>query len=358
MKITNKLAGLFLSIFLFTGHLLADTIRNTHVIRAAIDIGMGGPKLQIAEVDLETKIVKMLHTQRYFVNFYDGSKNNNLSSEIMTQGLEAFKKAICVAHSFKVDGITAIATASFRLASNGIEFANTIEEETGVKVHIVDQSLEGKLAFQAVLSKVDVDAANLVVWDIGGGSIQFTGLATDGSFLVDCGTEGSGAFNDYIIGCIQGHDLTERKTPNPMSISEIFQAEIYAENLSQRINQVFKEKISHPDTKVIGVGSVFGYGITTMVAGKNPFCLEDIATIVYGLTGKTDADLGGGEFAFCEGSNTILTFGFMKGLGINQVHIINVNNADGALLYEPFWKERLQRAEVIYKDWKRGKTHH
>jgi len=33
-------------------------------IRAAIDIGMGGPKLQIAEVDTVTnKIVKTIHTQ-------------------------------------------------------------------------------------------------------------------------------------------------------------------------------------------------------------------------------------------------------------------------------------------------------
>lgn len=34
----------------------------------------------------------------------------------------------------------------------------------------------------------------------------------------------------------------------------------------------------------------------------------------------------------------ILAFGFMQGLGIKQMEIINVNNADGAMVYEPFWK--------------------
>jgi len=256
----------------------------------------------------------------------------------MLQGVEAFKKAIHVADAYKVDGITAIATASFRSASNGVEFARILEEETGVKVHIVDQSLEGKLAFQAVLSKVDVDAENLVVWDIGGGSIQFTGVAEDGSFLVDCGKEGVGAFNDYIISNIQLHSLTECKTPNPMSATDILQAETYAKSLSGKIAEAFKEKMSRLTTTVIGAGSVFGYGIAKMVADKNPFCLEDIAAVVYGLAGKTDANLGGGEFAFCEGTNTILAFGFMQALGIKQVQIINVNNADGALIYEPFWK--------------------
>ncbi len=36
--------------------------------------------------------------------------------------------------------------------------------------------------------------------------------------------------------------------------------------------------------------------------------------------GKTDVDFGGGHFAFCEGSNTILVFGFMQGLGIKDVY--------------------------------------
>ncbi len=85
---------------------------------------------------------------------------------------------------------------------------------------------------------------------------------------------------------------------------------------------------------------MFGYGIAAMVADKNPFCLDDLATVVHDLVGKTDADLGGGEFAFCEGSNTLLAFGFMRGLGIKQVDILNVNNADGAMIYEPFWTER------------------
>ena len=64
--------------------------------------------------------------------------------------------------------------------------------------------------------------------------------------------------------------------------------------------------------------------------------LDDIATVVQGLAGKTDADFGG-EFAFCEGSNTVLALGFMRNLDIQQIHVVNVNNADGAIVYQPFW---------------------
>jgi hypothetical protein len=108
-------------------------------------------------------------------------------------------------------------------------------------------------------------------------------------------------------------------------------------NFLKRVDQQVKDKIVHPSTKVIGAGSVFGYGINGIMAGKNPFTVEELKTVVEALAGKTDADLGGGDYAFCEGSNAIFVLGYMQTLNINEIQIINVNNADGALLYEPFW---------------------
>lgn len=336
----TRLIAFFLNVILLSFTLFATSM-NAHVVRASIDIGMGGPKLQVAEVDLKTnKIVKLLHSQRYFINFYEGiskDNGNRLSAKVMTQGLDAFKSAVNIAHSFKADGIVAIATASFRSASNGLEFAKEIQDETSIQVHIIDQNLEAKLAFQAVLSKIDIQPENLIVWDIGGGSIQFVGMMSDGSYLIDCGKEGVGVFNDYIISSIQQQNIKERRTPNPMSSSDILRAQTYACSLSQKVNQAMSDKFKDPSTKVVGAGSVFGHGIAAMI-GKNTFCFDDISAVVLGLEGKTDEDFGGGDFAFCEGSNTILAFGFMQGLGIKKMSIVNVNNADGALIYEKFWK--------------------
>ena len=76
-----------------------------------------------------------------------------------------------------------------------------------------------------------------------------------------------------------------------------------------------------------------------MIGGKNQFSITDLEAVVHSLPGKTDADLGGGDYAFVEGSNTVFVLGFMQNLNIGKMHIINVNNADGAMIYEPFWKE-------------------
>ncbi|MBS0651068.1 MAG: hypothetical protein JSR93_07900 [Verrucomicrobia bacterium] len=313
-------------------------------MRAAIDIGMGGPKLHIAEVDLNThRIVRSLYSERFFVNFYRGisqDADRRLSSDMMNQGLAAFNQALEIARLYSVEGVAAISTASLRSAANGEQFAQLIEDETGIKVHIVDQNLEGKLTFEAALAQMDVDAEHLVVWDIGGGSTQWITADSNGTHIVGCSDEGSGAFRDFIIETVQCRNVKEYTSPNPMSAEEIVQAEAHAYSLVGKIERIFKKKLADPRTIVVGAGNVFGCGILAMMDGKSPFSLEELEAVVIGLENKTDDDLGGGDYAFCEGSNTILVYGLMHGLGIKQMQIIPVNNADGALVYGPFWNKK------------------
>ena len=333
----------FFTLLSFLSLTVLGALHSDNMIRAAIDIGMGGPKLHIAEVDLKTrKIIRTLHVQRYFVNFYEApsqSADRQLHQAVMKQGLQAFKEAVVKAKEFKAEKIVAIGTAAFRFAANGKELADLIHQETAIPVHIVDQNLEGTLAFEAVLAQMDVDAEHLIVWDMGGGSIQFVLKKPDGSLSVHCEHHGVGAFTDFIIEKIQWRNILKHRTPNPMSADDIVLATAHAQHLfSQTVDAAFKDKIRESKTIVVGVGNAFGYGIAPKMKGKLPFTMEDLAQVVQNLAGKTDEDLGGGDYAFCEGSNAILALGFMRGLGIQKLHILKVNNADGALLHEPFWK--------------------
>ncbi len=318
------------------------TALHTNVVRAAIDIGSGGPKLRIAEIDLTTnKIVKILHTKLYPVIFQESlsrGSDRTLSPEIMLQGLKAIKDAIVLARSFEPEGIVMMGASAFRNAVNGESFAHTIHTETGLQVHVLDQKLEGKLAFQAAQAKISTNNENLVVWDIGGGSTQFIGINVDGSYLIDGSNEGSGPFRDFIIATIQCRNLKEYRSPNPLSQKHANLAEAYAFTLAAKVDQVFRDKLRQPATEVVGVGNVFGRGIASLMAEKNPFTIEDLATVVHGLVGKTDADLGATDFASVEVSNALLALGFMKRLEIKQMRIIDVNNADGAMVYSAFWE--------------------
>lgn len=314
---------------------------NEPVIRAAIDIGSGGPKLRVAEVDvIANKVTKILHIEQYPVVFQESLSRNEMTlhSEVMNNGLAAMRQAINSAQTFGVKGIVLIGASIFRNAVNGDEFAGMIQRETGLELHVLNQELEGRLAFQAAAAKVENKIQDLIVWDIGGGSTQWIGMREDMTYHTHGSTDGSGAFRDFIIASIQQRDLKEHTSPNPLTADHAVMAETHARGLSEKVDGVFKEKIRHPRTKIIGVGSAFGRGIASLMRGKTPFTVEDLDQVTNDLIGKTDNELGGGDFSSVEVSNALLVLGFMKGLNIAQMNTVDVNNADGALVYKPFWK--------------------
>ncbi|MBJ7449969.1 MAG: hypothetical protein JHC93_06385, partial [Parachlamydiales bacterium] len=217
--------SVFLISFIF---FLLSVEVNANVIRAAIDFGTAGPKLRIAEIDLENnKIVKLLHSQQFPVNFQTAlarDKNNCITQEIMEEGLIAFKKAITVAHEYGVDGIVTVGASLFRIADNAQEFADYIQYHTNIHVHIIDQSTEALLAYQAAVGLIDADPKNVVVWDVGGGSTQFTGIDENGSLWMKNLNHGSGDFRDYVIENIQGHLKSDCLSPNPLSEQDCIKA--------------------------------------------------------------------------------------------------------------------------------------
>jgi exopolyphosphatase/guanosine-5'-triphosphate,3'-diphosphate pyrophosphatase len=310
-------------------------------IHAVIEVGSAGPKLLVAQIDPDNnKILKVLHDEQYSV-FYQvslgESGNNTLSSQIIEEGVEAFEKALIKAKSLGAGQIVAIATSAFRKACNAKEAAAAICKKTEVNVHIIEQEHEGKLAFQAACAQMDIHVEDLVVWDIGGGSTQLIARnPEDGSYAVHGIGEGSWAFMRHIVEQIQQRGK-ECKTPNPLSVEDIKAARQSAKELAGKVGEFFREKIKNPQTKVVGVGSVFA-SVAKRVSAENSFTIEDLTQAVNDLIGKDDEQVGGGRFAFVEGSNPLLVLGFMDGLGIQQMDIVEVNNTYGVMASKEYWK--------------------
>lgn len=332
---------------------LLDTTLNTMqasnpeadtIVRAAVDIGSGATKLKIAEINTSThKITKILFNEQYAVPYQEHlekSTDKNFDSTVMATGLASLKKSSEIAKKYGVQKVVAIATAAFRKAGNADEFIKEIEKETGIKVYVIDQELEGKLAFQAATNLVNTPAENILVWDIGGGSLQLTMLNAEGSYQIYRGHDASVPFKNRIIQQIQGRDLGHHHSPNPMTAGEISQSVSEASRIAEKVDRIFKDKIYDPETQVIGVGSVFANGLVPLMHHRTTFSLVDLAFMVSHLAGKTDSDMGGGDFSNVSVSNAILVLGFMQELGIKKLMIFDVNNADGAFLYQPFWESK------------------
>jgi exopolyphosphatase / guanosine-5'-triphosphate,3'-diphosphate pyrophosphatase len=312
------------------------------VVRAAIDIGSGATKLKVAEVNVKSqKIEKVLVDESFAVQYQEAlekSSEATFSEEVLKTGLEALKKSREIAQKFNAEKVIAVATASFRKAANAESFIEKIQRETGIEVHIIDQNLEGILGFQATAAQLDTDPKNVIVWDIGGGSYQLSALDDREEVMVYRGSDASIPFKNHVIEFIKKKDPNRETTPNPLTERQLHEAQCCAHHISKKVDALFKKKISDPETKVVGIGNIFAYGIYPLVGKKSSFSQKELFEKVRHFEGKTDSDLGKNDYVNVAVTNPILVLGFMQTLGIYEMDILNVNNADGALLYSPFWQ--------------------
>lgn len=311
-------------------------------VRAALDIGSGATNLKIARVDPEThKIISHIFEQSIPVPYQkhlEQSGNHTFDKEVMDQGIRAIHTLKKVADSYHPKKVIAVATAAFRQATNAQAFANEIEKQTGVQVRIINQDEEGILAFRGALALSSAQPEETVVWDIGGGSMQLTTLTEEGTYLVEKGKTASIPFKNAIIQQIEQKDLNTVQSPNPMTLADMDQALQYAGSLALQTDPYIKNKILTPTTKVLAVGSLFNYGIRPVVNHKQEIQESELERAVRAMAGKTDAELPGGALAEVAVSNPLLVLSYMKALHISHVEVLQVNNADGALTYPPYWQ--------------------
>lgn len=311
-------------------------------IRAALDIGSGSTNLKVAKVDTKTdKIVSYLFDKSIPVPYQkhlEQSTNNTFDEEVMKQGISVIKELKDLANQYGAKKVVAVATAAFRKADNARQFAREIEKETQVPIMIIDQDEEGILAFRAAIALSNVQPSEVVVWDIGGGSMQLTALTPEGSYFIDKGKLASIPFKNAVIEQVKKENIQEVSSPNPLNFDQMIQSFWIAEKASQETNPYIKEKILDPNTHVIAVGSLFNYSIRPVVNDQSNVTSGELESALKDYANKSDSELTALSIPEVAVTNPLLVLGYMRGLSIHEVDIMKVNNADGALTYPVYWE--------------------
>lgn len=311
------------------------------VVRAAIDIGSGATKFKVAHVDTEQRVIKqILIDDQFSVPYQEDlelSADGTFSEDVMRLGTKVMVRIKDIADRNEAEKIIGVATAAFRKSGNAQELIQMIKEEAGVEIYVIDQDMEGVLNFSAVEAGYDGAIEDVIVWDIGGGSLQLT--SNDGEYEIYRGHHASIPFKNHVITEIQGQSLDYTSTPNPISKEDFLEARKKAIQEGMKVDAYFKEKLADPNTHVIGVGSIFSFNIAPLVGDSAEFTKEELEASVLELLDKSDADLGGGDFVNVYVSNAILILGYMDAYGIDSMEIMDVNSADGAFLYDPYWAD-------------------
>lgn len=307
------------------------------VTRAAFDIGSGTTKLKVAQVNTcKKKIEKILLEANREVGYKQAlkdSKNNKLNKLIVKKGIAMLKELKAQAQRFMPESYTAVATSAFRTAKNGKKVARKISKKLGFKINIISQQKEAEIGFVGASALTDKKLNEIVVWDIGGGSMQMTAYNNNGNYDIYKGKLAAVSFKNHVIYEVQNHNGEIPTTPNPITeedkVLALKDARDYAKNT---VPKSIMKKIKSEKTLVLGIGGVHYFSIGENVSETNTYSMDMILNHLNKSLYLTDEQLGGGKYVSTDITNLILVAGFMEELQINEVKTIKVNMADGLLI--------------------------
>jgi exopolyphosphatase/guanosine-5'-triphosphate,3'-diphosphate pyrophosphatase len=146
---------------------------------AAIDIGSNSIRQIVADVS-DNGSIRVVDELKAQPRLGTGlGETGAMRAESMRSGLDALTRMATLARQFGASRIEAVATSAVRDASNGQEFMDLVNRETGLRIRALDGEDEARLAFRSALAHFDLGVGRWVVMDIGGGSVELA-LSADG----------------------------------------------------------------------------------------------------------------------------------------------------------------------------------
>lgn len=137
-----------------------------------LDIGSNSIHMVLAELGRDRSF-EILGRNKDMTRLGDGTLQTGiLEPAKIERGLEVVRQFIALAKNRGAQRILAFATAAIREASNGGEFLDRIQRETGVKASVVTGDEEARLIYVAARHFADLAGKPSLILDVGGGSVE------------------------------------------------------------------------------------------------------------------------------------------------------------------------------------------
>jgi len=145
---------------------------------AAIDFGTNTARLLVADRHPDGSF-EQVRIEREIVRMGGGfSREEGLSADAIRRGSRCLGHFAGILEECGVTDPRAVATSAVRDAANGMEFVEEIFRRTGIALRVIDGEQEGALTLAGVIAGLDCRPDSLMVFDVGGGSTEYT-LAHD-----------------------------------------------------------------------------------------------------------------------------------------------------------------------------------
>lgn len=304
--------------------------------RMGLDIGSGSTKMMVAEVDIcSKKIIKILVNESRSVGYnddYEKSKDQSITKAMEDKGLAALEELIALGKVHKPKKTKGVATSVFRKAKNGKEIIGRFAKKLKLNLKVISQEEEAMLGYVSALAVTPLQDAGkkIVVWDIGGGSMQMTAKDEKGEMQLYLGSLASVNFKNMVMEVFQLKPIESGGTPNPIGLSRPNAIALARSYARLHVPPFFMNK--NRDLVFVGVGGVHGSSIKNQLLLKEPtYSLRELDDKAIQQAQKSDADLTG-DYRQTDVTNLLLVQGFMEALGIRDVLIANASLLQGIVV--------------------------
>jgi len=170
------------------------------MVCAAIDIGSNTTRVLVAE-PYEGQLKKVMEQRAYTRIGKAMSDDGSIEQPMIHEVGEVVATQVRLAEELGAEVIRAVATAAVREARNRDEVAQAVEEVSGVKIEVLDEKEEGRLAFLGATKALGHPAdGRVAVVDVGGGSSEIVlGTVAGGADDVHSFKIGSGMLAEELL---------------------------------------------------------------------------------------------------------------------------------------------------------------
>lgn len=307
--------------------------------RGAMDFGSGTTKAFAAVVDVcQKKIVEVLLDERMPLALNEAlekSPAQEIPSEIIDSAIPHFKRFLLKMKELNVSSVKAVATSVFRVAKNGAVTAKRISAALQIPVEVISQEKEAELGYWSALAQKNIPAGEkVIVWDIGGGSMQMYARWKDKVHVYQ-GNLASVTFKNEILHVLQFKDPKKVSSPNPFARQREAAVQLAKNHAYLNVPSFFKEHAK--EGRWLGVGGVLSLSVQRQVKKTaSEFNSEELAETLKARSALTDAQIES-DYRVTDISNLALVLGYMQALGIPQVETVQASLGQG-LIYSGLQK--------------------
>lgn len=136
-----------------------------------VDVGANTARLLVARHRVG-RVVRVLETRSTIALGAEIERSGKVSARKLRHVADAVGDAVVAARRAGAAEVVGLVTSPGRQSGNGGALAAAIEEAAGIRVRLLSFEEEARLAYLGARSSIDTDATDVLVCDVGGGSVQ------------------------------------------------------------------------------------------------------------------------------------------------------------------------------------------